>query len=262
MLRKWVPVMAAIGLLLGTAAAAQANQALKVGVSAGPYAEILDYVAELGKKRGLDIKVVEFNEYTLPNAALAADDLDLNVYQHQQWLDNQVATRGYDIVSIAKAIIVPLAAYSKKIASPSDIEDGATTAIPNDPANGARSLQLLQKAGLIVLKPGVGAKATQADITANPKHLKIKELDAGQLPRALDDVDFAVINLNYAVVAGLDPKKALFIESGDTDWNLVIATRAKNRDNPTIQRFVALYRSPEVKEFILKRFDGTILTTW
>lgn len=262
MLRKILPALAAIGLFVGAIGDASANQVLRVGVSAGPYAEILNYVSELGKKQGLEIRVVEFNEYTLPNAALAADDLDLNVYQHQQWLDNQVATRGYDIVSIAKAIIVPLGAYSKKISSPSQIKDGATTAIPNDPANGARSLQLLEKVGLIKLKPGVGAKAALADITDNPKHLKIKELDAGQLPRALDDVEFAIINLNYAINAGLDPKKALFIESGDTDWNLVIATRAKNKDNPSIQQFVALYRSPEVKEFILNRFEGTILTTW
>jgi D-methionine transport system substrate-binding protein len=264
MLRKILAAVAVAGAIFAGVGSVQAAepQVLKVGVSSGPYAEILRYASELAKKDGIDARVIEFTDWTLPNAALAQDDLDLNVFQHQAYLDNQVAQRGYDLVSIGKAIIVPFGLYSKKITSLSEIKDGATTAIPNDPSNGARGLELLEKAGLIKVKPGIGIKATVLDIVENPKHLKIKELDAAQLPRALDDLDFSVVSLNYAISAGLEPKKALFLEGADTNWNLVFAVRAKNKDNATIKRFIALYRSPEIKEFIAKRFNGTILTTW
>jgi D-methionine transport system substrate-binding protein len=237
-------------------------QSLRVGVSAGPYAEILQFAADQAAKQGLDVKVIEFTDYTLPNAALNQGDLELNNFQHQPYLDNQVAQRGYDLVSIAKSIVVPFGLYSKKITRLDEVKDGATTAIRNDPSNAARGLQLLEKAGLIKVRPDAGVRATQLDIIENPKHLKLKELDAAQLPRALDDLDFATVNLNYAVNAGLDPKKALLLEGADTNWNLVFATRTKDKDNPTIRRFVEIYRSPEVKEFIQKRFGGTILATW
>jgi D-methionine transport system substrate-binding protein len=249
-----------VGLSLTNASAEP--QVLRVGVSAGPYAEVLRFAAEQAAKQELDVKVIEFTDWTLPNAALNQGDLDLNNFQHQPYLDNQVAQRGYDLVPIAKSIVVPTGLYSKRITSLDQIKDGATVAIPNDPANGARGLQLLEKAGLIKLKPDVGIKSTQLDIVDNPKHLKIKELDAAQLPRALDDVDFAVVSLNYAVNAGLDPKKALLLEGADTNWNLVFVTRTKDKDNPTIWRFVDIYRSAEVKDFIQKRFGGTILATW
>ena len=264
MFRKLLAAVAVAGTIFAGSASVQAAdaQVLKVGVSAGPYAEILRYASELAKKDGIDVRIIEFTDWTLPNAALAQDDLDLNVFQHQAYLDNQVAQRGYDLLSIGKAIIVPFGLYSKKITSLSEIKDGATTAIPNDPSNGARGLELLEKAGLIKVKPGIGIKATVLDIVENPKHLKIKELDAAQLPRALDDLDFSVVSLNYAISAGLEPKKALLLEAADTNWNLVFAVRAKNKDNATIKRFIALYRSPEIKEFIAKRFDGSILTTW
>ncbi len=267
MLRKLLTAVtfaaATFGAVLSAPAqAAPQPQVLRVGVSAGPYAEILRYASELASKDGLDVRVIEFSDWTLPNAALSQGDLDLNNFQHLPYLQNQVAQRGYDLVPIAKSIIVPFGLYSKKLTSLDQIKDGATTAIPNDPSNAARGLQLLEKAGLIKLKPGADIQATQADIAENPKHLKIRELDAAQLPRALDDLDFSVVSLNYAINAGLDAKKALLREDSDSKWNLVFATRAKDKDNDAIRRFVAIYRSPEVKAFIKKRFDDTILTTW
>lgn len=256
----------AIASLVGGFAALMANfahaEALKVGVTAGPYAEIVQYAGELVKKEGVDVKVIEFTDYTLPNAALAQGDLDINNFQHQPYLDNQVAQRGYEIGSIAKSIVVPVGVYSKKITSLNDVKSGSTVAIPNDPSNGTRALILLQQAGLIKLKAGVGIKASVLDVEDNPKKLKIKELDAAQLPRSLDDVDFAVVNLNYALSSGLNPKTALLLEGVDTPYNLVFAVRNKDKDNPTIRKFVDAYRSPEVKEFIKKRFEGTILPTW
>ncbi|HEY0329582.1 MAG TPA: MetQ/NlpA family ABC transporter substrate-binding protein [Rhodopseudomonas sp.] len=237
-------------------------QLIRIGVTAGPYADILRYAGELAAKQGIQLKIVEFTDYTVPNAALAQDDLDINNFQHQPYLDNQVAQRGYDIVPIAKSIIVPIGLYSNKVTKIEQIRDGATTAIPNDPSNGARALQLFEKAGLIKLKPGAGIKATVADIAENPKHLKFNELDAAQLPRSLNDLDFSAVNLNYALNAGLDPKKALILEDADSNWNLVFAVRAKNKDNPTLKKFVEIYRSPEVKQFVENKFNGTILTTW
>ncbi|WP_049766173.1 MetQ/NlpA family ABC transporter substrate-binding protein [Rhodopseudomonas palustris] len=237
-------------------------QVIRIGVTAGPYADILRYAGELAGKQGIQLKIIEFTDYTVPNAALAQDDLDINNFQHQPYLDNQVAQRGYDIVPIAKSIIVPIGLYSNKVKRIEEIRDGASTAIPNDPSNGARALQLFEKAGLIKLKPGAGIKATVADIAENPKHLKFNELDAAQLPRSLNDLDFSAVNLNYALNAGLDPNKALLLEDADSNWNLVFAVRAKNKDNPTLKKFVEIYRSPEVKQFVDNKFNGTILTTW
>jgi D-methionine transport system substrate-binding protein len=262
MLRKLLVLMLITGLTALWGPEARAGTPLKVGVSAGPYADILRFAADLAKKDGIDAQIIEFTDWTIPNAALAAGDLDVNNFQHQPYLDNQVATRGYGIVSIAKSIVVPFGLYSKKIGSLAEVKDGAATAIPNDPSNAARGLQLLEKAGLIKLKPDAGTKATVFDIAENPKHLQIKELDAAQLPRALDDLDFSVVSLNYAINAGLDVKKALLLEDDHSNWNLVFATRSKDKDNPVIKRFVEIYRSAEVKDFIEKRFGGTIKTTW
>lgn len=262
MLRKLLKPVVAAALIAGISLSASAGTPLKVGVSAGPYADILRYASDLAKKDGIDAQIIEFTDWTLPNEALNAGDLDLNNFQHQPYLDNQVAARGYDLVSIAKSIIVPFGLYSKKVKSLPEIKDGATTAIPNDPSNAARGLQLLEKAGLIKLKPGADIKATIGDIADNPKHLVIKELDAAQLPRALDDLDFSVVSLNYAINAGLEPKKALLLEDDQTKWNLVFATKTKNKDNAAIKRFIEIYRSAEVKAFIEKKFNGTILTTW
>jgi len=243
--------------------AANAAETLKVGVSAGPYAEVLEFAGRLYKEKyGIEVKVVEFADYTLPNAALAQGDIDFNNYQHLPYLENQVKTRGYDIVPLEKSIIVPLGIYSKKLASLDQLANGASFAIPNDPANLARTLLLLQKAKLVSLPSDAGVHTTLADIRDNPKHLKFVELDAAQLPRALDDVAAGAVTLNYAVASGLDPKKALFREDADTQWNLWFASRSKDKDNERIWNYIRLYRSPEVKAFIEKRFEGTIIPTW
>lgn len=263
MIRKFLAAAAlAVTFAASPAAHADNPKVIRIGVTAGPYADILRFAGDIAVKEGIELKITEFTDYTVPNAALAQDDLDINNFQHQPYLDNQVAQRGYDIVSIAKSIIVPIGIYSSKVTKIDQIKDGASAAIPNDPSNGARALQLFEKAGLIKLKPGIGIKATVADIAENPKKLKIVELDAAQLPRSLNDLDFSAVNLNYALNAGLDPKKALLLEGADTNWNLVFAVRAKNKDNPLLKRFVDIYRSPAVKEFTEKKFNGTILTTW
>jgi D-methionine transport system substrate-binding protein len=235
---------------------------LKVGVSAGPYGDILRFAGDIAEKEGINVEIVEFSDYTLPNEALNAGEIDVNNFQHRPYLDNQVAQRGYELVAVEPSIIVPTAVYSSKVKALSELKDGATIAIPNDPSNGARALQLLEKGGLLKLDPDAGAKATPFDVTDNPKDLKIVELDAAQLPRSLGDVDAAVCMLNYAMSSGLNPKDSLLIEDEQSEWGLWFVTRTENKDDPTIRRYMEIYRSPEVKEFILTKFDGTIIPAW
>ncbi|KAA0592913.1 D-methionine transport system substrate-binding protein [Azospirillum lipoferum] len=259
MKRILMSVAVAAGLL--TAATSAFAAPLKLGVSAGPYGEILEFTAKLAAKEGIEAQVIEFTDWNMPNAALQAGDIDANNFQHQPFLDNQVKQRGYDIVSVAKSVVVPMGVYSSKVKALADLKPGASVSIPNDPTNGARALFLLAKAGVIGLKDGAGLNTGIADV-ANPKGIKLVELDAAQLPRSLDDVDASVITLNYAVLAGLEPKKALLLEDDQSKWNLVWAVRKDRMEDPTIKRFIALYRSPEVRQFIETRFNGSIIPTW
>ncbi|MBP2297392.1 MetQ/NlpA family ABC transporter substrate-binding protein [Azospirillum picis] len=257
---KRILISAALAAGLFSAASAVAAP-LKLGVSAGPYGEILEYTAKLAAKEGIEAEVIEFTDWNMPNAALQAGEIDANNFQHQPFLDNQVKQRGYDIVPVARSVVVPMGVYSSKATSLADLKPGASVSIPNDPTNGARALFLLAKAGVIGLKEGAGLNTTVADVV-NPKGIRLVELDAAQLPRSLDDVDASVITLNYAVLAGLDPKKALLLEDDQSRWNLVWAVRRDRMEDPTINRFIALYRSPEVRQFIETRFNGSIIPTW
>lgn len=244
-------------------AAPDASKPLKIGVTAGPHAEIMEAVKKVAEKDGLKIQIVEFNDYIQPNVALNQGDIDLNSYQHQPYLDNMVKDRKFDLVSIGKTVIFPMGIYSKKIKSLKELKDGATLAIPNDPTNGGRALLLLEKQGLIKLKPGTGLNAAVTDIIENPKGLKIKELDAAQIPRSLDDIDFAAINTNYAMTAGLVPTKdAIAIEDANSPYSNIIAVRAKDKDNPVYAKFVKAYQSEEVKKFVAEHFKGSVVTGW
>jgi len=252
----------ALSLLVGIANARADEAPLRVGSTAGPYAEIMDFVAGLSAKQGLPIKVVEFTDYAIPNVALADGDIDVSNFQTVPYLDAAVKARGYDIVALQPTIITPLGLYSKKLKSLDELKNGDTLAIANDPANGGRGLLLLQKAGLIKLAPGVTTTATVLDIVDNPKHLKFRELDAAQIPRSLDDVTAAAVNMNYALPAHIDPKTALVREGTDTLYALVWTSLRKDKDNPRIQKLIAIYRSPEVKAYILEHFNGSIIPAW
>lgn len=261
MLRNTLTAITLAGLAVLLASPASAAD-LKAGVSAGPYGDILKFAADIAAKEGINVKVIEFTDWTLPNAALAQKDLDFNHFQHRPYLANQNAQRGWNLVPVAPSVLVPFALYSKKIETLADVKSGASVAIPNDPSNGARALQLLEKGGLIKLAPEAGQKATVADISDNSKKLKFTEIDAAQLPRALDDVDIGVVPLNYALASGLNPKVSLLSEGADSQWGLWFVTRNDNKDDPNIRRYIEIVRSPETKEFILKRFEGTIIPTW
>ncbi|BAI76180.1 D-methionine transport system substrate-binding protein (plasmid) [Azospirillum sp. B510] len=237
-----------------------AAETIKVGVTAGPHAQILEAAKPIAAKDGLDIQIIEFTDYVIPNQALAGGDLDANSFQHQPYLDNQVKDRGFDLVSVGKTVVYPIGIYSRKVKSLEELPAGSKFAIPNDPTNGGRVLLLLQAKGLIKLKDGGTLKASPIDIVENPKKLEIVELDAAQLPRSLDDVTAAAINTNFALEAGIDPvKEAIARESADSPYANVIAVRKADKDKPWVAKLVKAYNSPEVKEFILTKFKNAVV---
>ncbi|WP_019173658.1 MetQ/NlpA family ABC transporter substrate-binding protein [Pseudaminobacter salicylatoxidans] len=230
---------------------------IKVGVTPGEHAQIMEKVKEVAAKKGLNIEILEFSDYVVPNQALADGDLNANSFQHQPYLDNQIADRGFDLVSVGKTITTPMGVYSKKVKSLGEIADGATVAIPNDPTNGGRALLVLAKEGLIKVNPEAGLKAGPADITENPKNIHFSELDAAQLPRSLDDVDAAVINTNYALEAGLHPKDdAIAIESSESPYANVIVVRKADENAPWVKTLVESYHDDSIKAFINDEFKG------
>lgn len=250
---------AGIGGFMGAGPAMAEQKTLKVGVSAGPYGDILKEAAKLVARDGLKVEVIEFSDWNLPNAAVESGDIDLNAFQHRPYLANQVKARGYNIVPLEAAIVVPAGLYSAKHKTANDVPTGATIAIPNDPSNGARALFLVQQAGLIKLRDGADATATVKDIAENPKQLKFREIDAAQLARSLDDVDVAWVSNNYAHLAGLDLKAALDAETSDSEWAVVFAAKADRKDDPAIRKYIATYRSEPVRAFINDKFKGAIL---
>ena len=233
------------------AAAPAADKPLKVGVTPGPHAQIMEVVKKVAEKDGLKIQIVEFSDYVQPNVALNQGDIDINSFQHLPFLENMVRDRKYDLVMYAKTFTFPMGLYSKKIKKLADLKSGASIAIPNDPTNCARALRLLEKHKLIKVK--AGELVTAKDITSNPKNLKFNELDAAQLPRTLEDVDAAVINTNFAGEAGLIPAKdAIIIEGKDSPYANVIAVRTEDKNKPEIKALVKAANSKEVKDYINK----------
>ena len=254
--------LAALLSLAALPALAQ-TQTIRIAATPGPHAQILEAVKPIAAKKGLDLKIVEFSDYVVPNAALASGEIEANSFQHQPHLDNQKTDRGYKIETVAQTVNFPIGIYSKKHKAFDAVPSGATIAIPNDPTNGGRALLLLQDKGLLKLKEGVGFKPTILDISANTKNFKFVEIDAAQAPRVLDDVDAAVINTNYATQAGLDPvKDALTRENPKGPYVNIIAVRAEDKDKPWVKALVESYRTPEVKQFVEEKFKGAVLTSW
>nr|WP_321506705.1 MetQ/NlpA family ABC transporter substrate-binding protein [uncultured Celeribacter sp.] len=249
--------------VLALVATAAMAEDIKVGVSPGEHAEIMEEVAKVAEPMGLDIDVVEFSDYVVPNQALADGDIEANSFQHVPYLDNQMKDRGFELVVVGNTITTPMGLYSDKITDPATLEEGATIGIPNDPTNGGRALLVLQQLGLITLDPEAGLKPTILDVTGNPKDLKFKELDAAQLPRSLADLDAAMINTNYAIASGLNPKTdSIAMESADNPYVNVIVVRKGDEDQPWVETLVEAYHSDEVKKFIEDSYHGTVLTSW
>ncbi|WP_042270050.1 MetQ/NlpA family ABC transporter substrate-binding protein [Paraburkholderia heleia] len=242
------------------------DQVIKVGTVAGPDAQVWAVVQKVARREGLNVKVVEFNDYVQPNAALDAGDLDANSFQTGPYLDSQIKQRGYKLVNAGLTYISPIGVYSKKLKSLNELPQGAKVAVPNDPSNENRALLLLQSKGLIKLRAGAGTNgnnATPLDVAENQKKIKLVELDAAQLPRALGDVDAAVINTNYALAAGLQPTKdAIAIEDIHSPYANLIAVRTQDKDKPWVKKLVAAYQSEDVRQFIKNEFKGSMVPSF
>lgn len=236
------------------------NKKLVVGASPTPHAKILNIVKPLLEAKGITLEIREFTDYVTPNIALNDKDLDANFFQHVPYMNDFAKEKGMELISAVSVHVEPMGAYSKKLKSADEIKDGATIAIPNDATNEGRALLLLQKQGLIKLKDASGLSQTPKDIAENPKNLKFNELEAAMLPRVLPDVDFAIINTNYALEGNLNPlKDALFMEDGDSPYANILTVRPDNQNSPEIQELVKALNSEEVKKFIEDTYKGAIV---
>lgn len=257
-MKKLMTLVSVLALTAGTAMA----EDIRVGVSPGEHAEIMEEVAKIAEPMGLNIDVIEFSDYVVPNQALADGDIQANSFQHRPYLENQMKDRGFELVEVGTTINTPMGLYSDKYTDPADIPDKATIGIPNDPTNGGRGLLVLQQLGLIKLAEGTGLVPTVLDITENPKKIQIQELDAAQLPRSLADLDAAMINTNYAIASGLNPKTDSIAMEKDSPYVNIIVVRKGDEDAPWVKPLVDAYHSDEVKAFIEEKYHGTVLTSW
>jgi len=242
----------------------RSHDELRVGTIAGPESELMETAKQVAlRDYGLEVKVVEFSDYSMPNRALTEGDLDANVFQHLPYLKAAQTAFGYALAPIGKTFIFPMGIYSHQIKKLEDLPNGSVVAIPNDPSNEARALLLLQKAGLITLPSKNNYTATVRDIFENPKHLQIKELDAAQLPRSLDDAAIAVINTTYAIPAGLSPKRdALFIEDKSSPYANLIVVKRDMLLNERLKLLVKAIHSPEVEERAKILFGDGAIKAW
>lgn len=234
-----------------------------VGTIAGPETTLMEVAQAVAKKKyNLNITIKTFSDYVIPNIALNDGSIDANVFQHQPYLDATIKARGYELISIGKTFIYPMAIYSNKIKSISELKPNASVAIPNDPSNEARALRLLEKAGLISLT--MKDEISLLDIKTNPLHLTFKTLTAPQLSRSLSDVDMAVINSNYAVVNNLTPQKdGIYMEAKDSPYANIIVVQKKNKENAHLKLLVKSLNSKEVLAKAQALFkNGAALPAW
>jgi D-methionine transport system substrate-binding protein len=275
-LKKALSILLGLFLIIGLAACGSSQKSdknagsspqkmtkLVVGASPVPHAEILNHIKPILKKKGIDLEVKEFQDYVLPNKALSAGQIDANYFQHIPYLDAQEKQYGYKFANVGAVHIEPIGLYSKKYKSVKDLPNGATIIMSNSVSDEGRLLGLLQQAGLIKLKSGVGYNATFKDIASNPKHLKLQaNVDAGLLPQIYKngEGDAVMINTNYALDAGLNPlKDAIVLESGNSPFANIVVTQEKNKNNPAIKTLVSVLQSKDVQQWILDKWKGAIL---
>jgi D-methionine transport system substrate-binding protein len=264
-MRKPLATLAAILTLLMLAGCSggsgkQDGNVLIVAATAVPHAEILKRVKPILAREGVDLQVKVFADYVQPNTQVAEKAIDLNYFQTKPYLDAFNRERGTHLTIITGVHIEPFGAYSRKYKSIDQLPDGASVTLPNDPSNSARALLLLAKHGLIALRDPNNEMSTLKDITANPKQLKFRELEAAMLPRTLDEVDLSLINTNYALAAGLNPTKdALLIEDKDSPYVNYLVGRPDNQNDPRVLKLAKALTSPEIKAFIEQKYHGAVL---
>ncbi|WP_250490619.1 MetQ/NlpA family lipoprotein [Caballeronia sp. INML2] len=241
-----------------------ANQTVRVGIMSGEDEDVWRAVAANAAKHGITLKVTTFADYTQPNEALAQHDLDANSFQHKPYLDAQIQARHYDIVPVGYTYVQPIGLYSRKWKSVDALPQNAAIGVPNDPSNEGRALLLLQANGVIKLRDNVGLLPTARDIASNPKHVQIKELDAGIVGRAIGDLDAAVVNTDWAIKAGIKiPQERIAQEKvPNNPYRNFIAVNAKDAQAPWVKALVESYQQANVASSILSVYHGATLPAW
>ncbi len=237
------------------------DKVIKVGACVTPHAEILEQIKDNLAEEGWTLEIVEYNDYVLPNTALEDGDLDANYFQHKPYLDDFNAENGTHIVTLAAVHFEPMGVYAGKSSDLSNVPDGATIAVPNDTTNEARALLLLEAQGLIKLKDGVGIEATVLDIEENTHNIEIQELEAAQVAKSIQDVDFAVINGNYAIEAGLD--SAIAVEAADSlaaeTYANYVCVKDGEENSEKSQALKNAILTQEVKDYINNTYSGAVV---
>ena len=245
------------------AAASGETVKIKIGATPSPHAEILEAAKDALKKKGVEIEIVTYNDYVQPNIATDEGQIDANYFQHQPYLDDFNKENNTHVVSVGKIHYEPFGIYAGKSKDLKNIQDGAKIAVPNDTTNEARALLLLEANGIIKLKDGAGLTATKQDIVENPHNVEIYEVEAAQIPRSLDSVDFACMNGNFAIQANYKPSEALAAEKSDSEaaqtYANIIAVAEKNKDAAWAKTLVEVLTSKEIQYFINKKYEGGVV---
>lgn len=247
-----------------TEAASGETRVVKLGLTGVIYEDIWNPIKEELAKEGIDLEYVQFSDYSLPNEALNAGEIDINAFQHHAYFNNDVEKNGYDITPIADTFIIAMNLYSDSVKSVDEIKDGDVIAIPDDASNGGRALKVLANAGLITLKAEAGSNPTVADIDTYNVKIEIKEMGAADIPSVLPDVTAAVINGNYALDYGIDPTTAIYEESeyDDDSYFCLIAVRSSEADDAVYKRIVELFQSETTKQIFQDEFNGYFVPAW
>ena len=253
-----VAILSVVSVFAQAAAETQSSTTkIVVGATPEPHAALLSLVVDDLAAQGITLEIKEFTDYVTPNDAVEYGEIDANYFQHIPYLESFNTEHGYHLVNAGGIHVEPLALYSSKYSSLSDLPNGAVIAIPNDPTNEGRALLLLQSAGLIKLRADAGLEAIPLDITENPKNFKFSEIEAATLPRVLSDVDAAIINGNYAIPAGLvATRDGLFVEGADSPYVNVIAVKEGNENNPAIKALIEALKSDEVAAFVAEKYKN------
>ncbi len=265
----WLWSIVSIPLLIGSffqifGASFYSGNTIKVGIVGGPSEEIMVVANQVAEEQyGIHLKIVEFNDYVLPNEALNDGEIDANIFQHIPYLDSQIKAHGYKISVLTKTFVYPMGFFSDKITNINQLPYGALVAVPNDPSNEGRALLLLQANHLISLKQGVGLLPSLNDIIANPKGLQFKELDAADVPRALPDVEMGAVTNDYASAAHLSLNQAILKEGPDSPYGNIVAVQTSRLHDPKLQSLIAIMHSKEVVDETEKLFpNGAAIPAW
>lgn len=259
-------LLALVFILAGCGSKNKDARVIKIGLT-GSESKTWSYVKEQAAKQNIDLELVFFDSYPLPNKALASGDIDINAFQHYAYLQGEIDEFGYDLSVIGETYYAPIGLYSKSITALSELKDGDTIVIPDDVTNGGRSLLLLETAGLIEVDDAAGRKPTLNDITANPHNYKIVEMSAANTPNALQEAPLAAINSGYATDAGFIPSEDAIVleqigDSGDNPYINVIVVRTEDKDDEDLNELVKLFQTDEVKKIIEEDYKGSLIPVW